>query len=413
MIADEAWIAHVKTKMTRRLFTALVFTGVVAALFAWPFLRMANQPRYQGKTLDYWFLEYCSANNRMGNDWSRNQMADKALREIGTNAVPYLLKIALLKPESKAKTAFISIINGIHFVPHQPLVSSDVEREEAESILREIKVLANQLLPLLDKLLKSKTDLDRRQALYFLGSTGDGAELVLPYLESALRSSNYFERVLASQSLSQIGPPAGPAAPALIELLGEPMGTNHLPLRAAIALGKIGGSMAAPAIPVVKELFEKTTNWDAQCSLAGALFRMDATQKEALEFLMDGVTNHQPASWAAVSVLADIGPSASNAVPALMTVLGWATNDEDARVFMAQEVLEIDPVNHEAHLVLMEAIQIKPASEELAIDTLGRAGPAAKEALPILREATQSLNGSAKEMALWAIREIEAKPDEQ
>jgi hypothetical protein len=61
----------------------------------------------------------------------------------------------------------------------------------------------------------------------------------------------------------------------------------------------------------------------------------------------------------------------------------------------------------------MEAIQIKPASEELAIDTLGRAGPAAKEALPILREATQSLNGSAKEMALWAIREIEAKPDEQ
>lgn len=440
-----------KIKMTRRLLAALIFAGFVAALFAWPFLRLANQPRYQGRTLDYWFMECCRSNNRLASDYPRFQKADAALREIGTNAVPYLLEIALAKRESKAKEKLIAriddILDDIHFLPHQPLVGSNAKREEAELVLKEIKPPANQLLALLDKRLKSKIDLERREGLYLLGSAGDGAEMALPYLESALHSSNIFDRVVAIQSLSCIGPPAGAAAPALIEVLGEPAGTNHLSRQTAIALGKIGGPQAAPAIPLVKRLFEQETNWNMRTSLAVALFRLDATQQEAIKFLMDGLTNHQPAGnrWIAAMQLGSIGPGARDAVPALIAALDAATNamlfaqipralkaigvpvesflprmtaqlnsisnDENTRVTTAARVLEFDPSNHEAHLVLIESIKKRSGPDVFAMDALGRAGPAAREALPVLREATTNPYGSARETALRAIKEIEAQPD--
>ncbi len=434
--------------MTRRLIAALIFSGVMVALFAWPFLRMANQPRYQGKPLDYWFMEYCRSSLRLDTDEARHQKAGTALREIGTNAVPYLLEMAHAKPESKAKANLISLINDIHFLPHQPLVGSDVKREEAERALREIKPPARQLLALLGNGLKSINERERRQSIYFLGSTGDGIELALPYLESALHSSNYFDRVLAVQSLSSLGPPAAAATPALIEVLRQPGGANNLARPAAMALGKIGGPQAAPAIPLVRQLFEQETNWSMQTSLAVALFRLDATQGEALAFLMDGVTNHQPASkrWIAAMQLGEIGPGARDAVPALMAALNAATNamlfaqipralkaigvpaetflprmkaqlnsnatDENARVNTAARILEIDPADHEAHLVLMESIKKRSGPDVFAIESLGRAGPAAKEALPILREATTNPYGSARESALRAIKEIEATPDD-
>jgi HEAT repeat protein len=175
-----------------------------------------------------------------------------------------------------------------------------------------------------------------------------------------------------------------------------------------------------------------------------ALFRLDATQQEALQFLMDGLTDHQPA-WIAAMQLGEIGPGARDAVPALIAALDAATNamvfaqipralkaigvpvesflprmtaqlnsisnDENTRVTMAARVLEIDPSNHEAHLVLMESIKKRSGANALAIDALGRAGPAAKEALPALREATTDPYGSTRESALRAIKEIEATPN--
>ena len=44
--------------------------------------------------LSYWFKEYCRSGQRMTWDASRHEEAGAALRQMGTNAVPYLLEQA-------------------------------------------------------------------------------------------------------------------------------------------------------------------------------------------------------------------------------------------------------------------------------------------------------------------------------
>jgi HEAT repeat protein len=202
---------------------------------------------------------------------------------------------------------------------------------EGVEALKELKPPVNQLLPLLERHLKSTDRMERRQALYILGSTGDGAEQVVPRLCAALKSPDVWEQVLAVQSLGWIGPNARAAVPALIDLLKAPPNTNQPPVRlgphAAQALGKIG-SAAAPALPLVQGLFEQETNWNSRCSLAVDLCRLDGSQTNALAFLTNGLATHEPASdrWVAACDLGDIGPDAKAAVPLLLAALD-GTND--------------------------------------------------------------------------------------
>src|SRR5436189_6407795 len=105
------WFMHSeKTRPTmivkslpHRLLLAGLFIGLIAAA-----LLVALNPRgpkFQGRSLSSWLNQY-SANIIAGGDDDRIAMRESArmaIRSIGTNAIPELLKL-LTKTDSKAKT---------------------------------------------------------------------------------------------------------------------------------------------------------------------------------------------------------------------------------------------------------------------------------------------------------------------
>ncbi len=426
----------------------MVVGGILLAVIFWVYLPLAREPKYEGKRLSFWFREYCRSGQSIGYDWSLHRESAAALQQMGTNAVPYLLQQAFcMRQDSATKSNFYRFVNDSPRSWGLPwLLNSEMRRGEAPFALKEIKPPAAQLLSLMHKQLKSANHFERCQTLFILGTAGDGAEEVIPNLTSALQDTNRWARRIAIQSLDWIGPRADAAVPGLIEVLKEPIGTNQFSLgsSAAIALGKIG-SASAPAVPLIRKLFEQEKNWNLRCSLASALFRIDPGQADALAFLTNGVTSHQPASdrWIAASQLGEIGPDAKAAVPVLLEALegtndmlhsqipgtlkkmgmptetflpamkkNLASKNETTRANTAARILEIDPADHEAHLALMAIIEHGSLFQDFAINTLGGAGPAAQEAVPVLRKVAKSNSQGERDRvqaAVRALKRIEAK----
>jgi len=307
----------------------VLLTAAGGCFFFW----QPAEPEYAGKRVSYWLKEYCRSGQRMAWDASRHEEAGAALRQIGTNAVPYLLDEAFdTRPSSGGRKDLCRLLNRLPRSWGLPIfVDPETMSSEGAEALKEIKPPASQLLPLLEQHLKSTDRMERRTAVYLLGCTGDGAAQAVPWLCSALKRPDYWERVMAAQSLGWIGPNARAAVPALIEVLQSPPDTNRPPVHpassAAVALGAIG-SAAAPALPLVQGLFERETNWNSRCGLAVALCHIDAGQTNAFAFLTNSLATHEPANdrWIAASQLGNLGPNAKAAVPLLLAALD-GTND--------------------------------------------------------------------------------------
>jgi HEAT repeat protein len=434
-------ISGVTISQKKWLLAAFV---VSVAAGGWLFFRRPAEPRFAGKRVSYWFKEYCFSGQRMTWNAGRREETGAALRQVGTNAVPYLLKQAFDTGPSSGwrKDLYRLLSRSLRSWGVPVFVDPEIMSEEGADALKEIKPPANQLLPLLERHLKSTDRMERRQALYILGCTGDGAEKTVPWLCAALKSPDVWERALAVQSLGWVGPDAQAAVPMLIEELKAPPNTNQPPARlarqAAVALGRIGKA-AAPALPLVQGLFEQETNWNLRGTLAVALCHIDGDQTNALAFLTNGLATHEPASerWIAAGELGNIGPDAKAAVPLLLAALD-GTNDmlfsqvpgalkkmgvpteaflprlkqqlrsqnESSRVNAAARVLELDPADHEALVVLIDQIKRWALFRDFAIETLGRAGPPTAEAIPVLREVVQHGSNHEREAAHRALRRI-------
>jgi hypothetical protein len=203
-------------------------------------------------------------------------------------------------------------------------------------------------------------------------------------------------------------------------------------------------SRAAPALPLMQRLFKRETNWVTKCVLAGNMMRIDPGQTEALAFLTNGLMTHVPASEreTAVYELGEIGPGAKGVIPLLVEAIDgtngvfmfritealrkigvspqtWLprlrpllqSKDEPTRLNAAASILRIAPADHESHLLLMELIKKNSIFTGFASKTLGEAGPAAAEAVPVLREVLKGkANSQDKDEARSALELIEAKP---
>ena len=384
---------------------------------------------------------------RGGFNWDHHRECVEAFEAMGTNAVPYLIEQAFdFRQESAAWSNVMKVLNAVPRswpVPHP--IPSFIKTEEAASLLRDMKPPAGQLLVLMQKHLKGTNVYEHRQVLYLLGASGDGAAQAVPYLTATLKDNDIWARGLAIQSLGWIGPQAEAATPDLIELLHDKSrGTNYLGKNAVVALATIGGPKASSAIPAVKKMFEQEKNWNQRGNLGAALIKIDPTQTEVLDFLVEGVTNHQPSSerWMAASYLGRIGPAARPAVPILLkaleqtngplfaaitealTNIGVApsellpamkkrlnSSDDNTRFNCAMNIVRIDPANKEAQEALADLIKQHSFYERAAIDELGNAGPLAADTLPLLRKVAQeSANADIRKRALRAIKRIEGPP---
>jgi hypothetical protein len=434
----------VTTTHKRRFPKLLALAAALLALAGWIFLKPMFEPRYRGKPVSYWFLDYCRSSQQMIYDAARNDAAADALSQLGTNAVPYLVTHAFGGGPAPTKPTHLERFFGdlLRSLGLPQIVSRRMMRNEAPFVLELIKPPASQLLPLLKKHLNSHNLMERRQSLIILGTAGgEDAALVVPLLVAALHDKDVHTVRIALQSLGRLGPQAQAAVPTLLGLLNDPADTNHFAAGTAIALGKIGTSNTAPAVPFVKALFEKETDWNLRCSYAAAILRMDAAQPDALAFLTNGLMTHPSINnrWIAVQKLGEAGPAARPAIPVLLQALGRTnpllvgyiprtlkslgvpagtflpilkqhlqTTDETILFNVAARILEIDPADDDAQQVLIALIKKESLFQDLAMDSLGQAGPSAKAALPALRQAAQQNSPpDHRARALKAIKQIE------
>ena len=259
-----------------------------------------------------------------------------------------------------------------------------------------------------------------------------------PSIETHFYDGDSDHLSFAAIQLGLIGSNALPAVPALIEALKDTDAGNELPV-IATALKNIG----APAdsfLPILKQKLASKDDW-IRFGAAAKIIAIVPSDPEAQSILISLIRNR---SKLEANALYQLGRSGTNAladtVPALLTVFdesasanwllaaGASTNihapqglilsklkeklkspDDSVRLFTSRVILDIDPANQDAIANLAGLVKQKSSQMESAIVALAAAGPAAKEAIPALKEALQDKDKDIRIRARSALRKIQSK----
>jgi len=441
-------------------------TAFVLALIILPvgihLYQTSREPRYEGKPVSYWFKRYCQTDFVINLRFEEAE-AVEAWRNLGTNALPYLVREALsTRRDTALRTNFYKLLAKLPASWNAPqFVSRDDIRRVAVAAINEINPSGGVILPLVQKALDSKSVLQRRQALEILSDVETGQETLVPAFARALHFPDEDSRDLALEFFQDTGVPTSAAVPDLIDYLKHSETTNHVSRQmAADALGGMG-SGAAAAVPVLQEMFETEKIWGWRIGLATALCRIDSRQTNALDFIVAGLgatddtepgifryrghrveqgplATFNPVSYS-IQQLGIIGTNAAPAIPALIqalngtNVLVWITAgpalksmgapkelylpkleeklklaNDGPRASLALFLMDNEPEDHAAQAALIDLIKNGSPYGRMALDVWNQSNHAPREAMPVLQEALKSGNPSWREAAALALKQLEA-----
>jgi len=236
--------------MHKRVYIVLaVGLVILAGLIAWQGLRQ-QEPVYGGKTLTLWLRTYApSASFRLHSpEWNA---ADDAVRHMGTNCFPILLRLIRQK-DSPAKLWLVAfaqkhgMTKRIHFVPaaarnvaasrafialgnmakdavpalvrmYDENITTE-SRSAIEDALAWIGPAAKPAIPLLVRGTTNANPRVRANALWALGEIHAEPEVCVRCLIQALNDSDDWARLSAAHALGMFGTDAKSAVPALTEM---------------------------------------------------------------------------------------------------------------------------------------------------------------------------------------------------
>jgi beta-lactamase regulating signal transducer with metallopeptidase domain/HEAT repeat protein len=230
-------------------------------------------------------------------------------------------------------------------------------------------------LPALREGLKDKSRNVRRFAAAALSHDSAWATTAVTELFAALRDSDSYVRCDAVNALGAVKPRPKGYMPALLDRLKD---EDTRVRNAAVAnVGNLGPAARA-AVPALIDIFDNDTP-PLRVSALQALTAIKPDTKDILPALSRAVQEPKRGmEMHAVAALAELGPGAAGAVPVLTAALVRHLKERDFNG--AQEIL----------------------------NALGRMGPAAREALPLLRQLEGQLPGTGLRPAIHdALKRIE------
>jgi HEAT repeat protein len=256
---------------SRKLASAALLAAA-ACLLVWE-SRRSDDPFYQGKRLSVWLadcnpkLEYFARRDgapdrEERSDTRRALEAADALRAMGTNAVPYLLKLASSGPSvlwSKAESMQLDQWVLIHLKSRglYDWMRSRVEKPWsdhrcAENGFKTLGQRASPAVPQLIRLLKSPDWDTKETAADALGAIGPAAQEAVPALIQCINDPNERVEDAAVEALFAIGMKPEVAVPALARLLEADEGDFD---RAMHLLANFGPDAKA-AVPAILPFLE-------------------------------------------------------------------------------------------------------------------------------------------------------------
>ena len=272
-------------------------------------------------------------------DYQTRDQAEAALAAIGPETAPFLIA-ALDDRPTALETALVRLNRRTGFprievsstpqlrvraaeqlarlAPHDPSAAPALVRaftddhatvvSEAQRSLRRIG--AQRALPELLHALSKRDARTRRCATEVLRDFGRKASDATPELLELLRDRSEGVRAEAAHALATVG--GGAAVPGLTRALGDK--ASSVRAAAANALATLGPEAASACGDLHQRLRDKDSDVRVACAKAVWMIQRDADA--SVPVLITAL--REPVSWEAALVLARIGPSASNAVPALI-----------------------------------------------------------------------------------------------
>jgi HEAT repeat protein len=224
--------------------------------------------------------------------------------------------------------------------------------------------LARNLLPRIVEIFNSDNKDARSWALRVLGDVGKFApDEVIPILSAALKDPSASVAYHALHALEEIGTVSEAVLPALEASLDH---INVMVLSQNVwALEKFGDS----AVPILLRLLVNHPREGCRGAAAWSLARLvEKSRLEASMFIpvLTAALSDREACSGAAAALAEFGPAASSAVPALLGLVEKGTADAHVaralwRIAQRQEAIsiliaELDNVGEEELLLVLEAL---------------------------------------------------------
>lgn len=267
----------------------------------------------------------------------------------------------------------------------------------------EIGSEAHAAVPVLHQLLLREESGVRIAAIYALRAIGPKAAPAMPDLINALASADFHTQYWSCRAIAAIGEPEALAAvPKLIELLatsnpsvrrnaaealgliGPTVGDRVIvplttligdpvhPVRSSglIALGRLG-PLAKPSVPAITAALQKD-DFSAKAEAAGALWQVTGKPEPGMSILLT-VLQRKNSPWSAAEAFERIGQAAKPAVTKLASLT--ESENVETRVF--------------------------------AVMALAGIGPAADQAMPVLKKMLQDPDEDMQDLARLAIEKIQ------
>ena len=301
--------------MKRRVAITLLSIAALGVV-VWIFLSAReSEPVYQGKPLRYWLTLYTHGYSPS----NPGDQADRAVREIGTNAIPTLLEM-LQEKDSPLKLKWRALLEKQDFI--QPPQRASSRNYQAGMAFRTLGAIGSNAVPALAQIYRRKISFDSQDgALMALGGNGPAAlPVAAPVLLDAVTNSDNALRLRAVTTIGEVHGQPEVFVPALIHALKDSNGVVMIyAVRALIAYGPD----AKPAVPAVAA-FLNDPGSSVHREAANALKAIDPVA--AMPAFIGALKNsNRDVRLNAVQALARYGPDGKAAVPALVGLL----NDPD------------------------------------------------------------------------------------
>jgi HEAT repeat protein len=269
-----------------------------------------QEPSYNGRSLSDWLVALTDHSPE-----GEPEVAEEAIRQIGTNAIPFLVRYSGYTPSllRLGSTAAISRLG--HWLGRdwgEPWNRREARGTGAMEALGILGPAAATAIPELTRLMNSSGDFERaRHATFALGHIGRQA---LPPLMTVLTNPQSPLRGCAALSLSLLGTNALPAVPILIEYL---QATTDLALCATTSLGKLQQEPHLVVPALINTLQDSRP--EIRCAAARALGQFGDQARPAQPALVNLLSDTDEGTrYAVTNALRAIAPEAlTNAVPSV------------------------------------------------------------------------------------------------
>ena len=185
----------------RTLLIVTACGGLAIALVV--LLAHANEPRYNGRPLSNWVHAYYKYIRHQDSPEYTN--AREAIRAIGTNAIPFLLKWIQQEPPSWQGTAYRKLPDFIKYTAPVSLIIDGPRYETAQAAMLAFHALGTNAVPAIPDLvtlMKGKTNHETvNRSIIAISYVGAPA---LPHMATALSDTNQTRRILIILKLREM-----------------------------------------------------------------------------------------------------------------------------------------------------------------------------------------------------------------